>query len=276
MTRLLRPSRDAIEIRKGRPHGMTNVAMRRASALAAAFLAASCGGGSSSSSDGANASGAGGGDDSGVDGVAGFTVAEGGTGCAGDACVCTPGTASCANGKATACRQDGSGIIDFDCDPVQGMTCDPDGCKGQCSPGELFASYIGCDYFPTVTLNPVWSGFDFAVAVGNTTMQAANVTVTRGATSVDSRMVAAGSLEVFKLPWVPELKGGDADACQIPARSGGLAPGDRGGIPGAQQRARDRLPIEPAHVRDRPAAGHVSRRHRVPGRQGGAVQVLFE
>src|SRR5262249_29525339 len=134
--------------------------------------------------------------------------------CLGDACVCTPGEGTCAGGKATACNADGTGFVDFECDPVQGMTCEADGCKRQCSLGEIFQSYIGCDYFPTVTRNPVWSGFDFAAAVGNTSTQMAHITVTRGATMVETRAIAAGGLEVFKLPWVPELKGGDVDACQ--------------------------------------------------------------
>ena len=36
-------------------------------------------------------------------------------------------------------------------------------------------SYIGCDYWPTVTTNPVWSIFDFTVVVANTQSVAATV-----------------------------------------------------------------------------------------------------
>ena len=39
-------------------------------------------------------------------------------------------------------------------------------------------SYIGCDYWPTVTLNPVWPMFDYAVAVSNPQTSAVTVTVT--------------------------------------------------------------------------------------------------
>jgi hypothetical protein len=87
--------------------------------------------------------------------------------CSSSGSVCQPGEASCSGGKAKACRADGSGYVEFECDPVPGMTCEPSGCKGQCAETWTVASYIGCDYYPTVTLNPVWSGFDFAVAVGN-------------------------------------------------------------------------------------------------------------
>jgi hypothetical protein len=128
---------------------------------------------------------------------------------------------TCADGKARTCAADGSGFIEFDCDPVQGMACTPDGCKGQCSLSEIGASYIGCDYYPTVTLNPVWSGFDFAVAVGNASDQTAHVTVTRGSTSVATQAVEKGGIQVIKLPWVPELKGGDVNACQDPPDPGG-------------------------------------------------------
>jgi hypothetical protein len=112
------------------------------------------------------------------------------------------------------CLADGSGTISFDCDPVQGMVCNPDGCTGTCAPAQLRKSYIGCDYLPTVTLNPVWSGFDFAVAVSNTASTQANVTVTQGTTPIATQTVQPGAVSVIKLPWVTALKGGDVDACQ--------------------------------------------------------------
>ncbi len=69
-------------------------------------------------------------------------------------------------------------------------------------------SYIGCDYWPTVTLNPVWPMFDFAVAVSNPQTSAVTVTVTGGALSQTVTVsVAAGQVQAIKLPWVPALKG---------------------------------------------------------------------
>ena len=134
--------------------------------------------------------------------------------------VCTAGAGTCQNGQAKVCRADGTGYIEFACDTVQGMVCDPDGCKGACSPAELIPSYYGCDYFPTVSLNPVWSGFPFAVVVANVADTEATITVTRGGTAVATDTVPAKGVTTLTLPWVPELKGGDVDACQTPPDPG--------------------------------------------------------
>jgi hypothetical protein len=72
-------------------------------------------------------------------------------------------------------------------------------------------SYVGCDFWPTVTYNPVWSIFDFAAVVANTGTATANVTVTRGGTSVASTTVAPGAIGILYLPWVNELKGPPPD-----------------------------------------------------------------
>ncbi len=94
---------------------------------------------------------------------------------------CTPGEGTCADGVATVCRPDGTGYQDYECDPVQGMECHPDGCIGTCSWSELGSSYVGCDYYPTMSLNNgLWSGFDFAVALSNVGYGEAHVVVTRG------------------------------------------------------------------------------------------------
>lgn len=128
--------------------------------------------------------------------------------------LCLPGEQSCDGGVGRVCKQDGSGFDEFECDSVQGMVCEADGCKGACTPPSLFPSYLGCEFFPTVTRNAVWEGFDFAVAVANAGDATADVVVTRGGTMVDQVQVAAGGLEVIRLPWVDELKGGQVDACQ--------------------------------------------------------------
>jgi len=74
-------------------------------------------------------------------------------------------------------------------------------------------SYIGCDYWPTVTLNPVYTQFDYAVAVANPqASQAVTVTVTGGAlTQTLTVQVPAGSVQSIPLPWVPALKGPQFD-----------------------------------------------------------------
>jgi hypothetical protein len=141
-----------------------------------------------------------------IDCAASGKQCESGVGCV----VCSPGVGTCANGNATVCRGDGSGWVSYQCDPLQGMTCAPDGCKGTCSWGSLGQSYVGCDYSPTVTLNNgIWGGFHFAVALANLGTTSANVVVTRGQETLKSMSVAAGALEVVELPWVKELKGPD-------------------------------------------------------------------
>jgi hypothetical protein len=122
---------------------------------------------------------------------------------------CVPYQAqSCANDVGTMCKPDGSGFVDFECDATQGMTCTPGGCTGACSPSTLGPSYIGCDYYPTVTWNGVlekW--FDFAATVANAGDKPAHVTVTRKDQPVADVTIAPKSLEVVKLPWVLDLKG---------------------------------------------------------------------
>ncbi|HEX4512606.1 MAG TPA: IgGFc-binding protein [Polyangiaceae bacterium] len=74
-------------------------------------------------------------------------------------------------------------------------------------------SYIGCDYFPTVTLNPVYSQFDFAVAVSNPqATQVVTVTVTGGALAQSVTVqVQPQSVTSIPLPWVAALKGPQFD-----------------------------------------------------------------
>ncbi len=69
-------------------------------------------------------------------------------------------------------------------------------------------SYIGCDYWPTVTLNPVWPMFDFAVAVSNPQTTAVTVSVAGGAlTKTLTVSVPPGQVQAVTLPWVEALKG---------------------------------------------------------------------
>ncbi len=130
--------------------------------------------------------------------------------------VCEPGEGACSGSMARMCNSRGTGFDEFRCDAVQGMVCEPEGCRGACAPERLGLSYVGCDYYPTVTANPVFSGFDFAVAVANTSSERARVSVTRQDALLQEAFVEPGALEVLRLPWVSELKGADQDACQMP------------------------------------------------------------
>jgi hypothetical protein len=144
-------------------------------------------------------------------------ASEGGTCRAPVGCVvCEPLAGTCEDGIARSCNAEGTAMLEYACDAAQGMSCEADGCKGVCSPAALGSSYVGCDYYPTVTINPVFSGFSFAVAVANTGDEAAQVLLTRGEALVSEVTVPARELGMLRLPWVPELKGGDQNSCQRP------------------------------------------------------------
>lgn len=84
---------------------------------------------------------------------------------------------------------------------------DGTGCVSACSPGILGESYIGCDYYPTITGNPVNNDFNFAVAISNASSDMAHVHIDGGALvgpmDVD---IAPNTVSVQKLPWVADLK----------------------------------------------------------------------
>jgi hypothetical protein len=79
-----------------------------------------------------------------------------------------------------------------------------------CDEAKQARTYMGCDYWPTVVANNVWSVFDYAVVVSNVGKNAADVTVS-GPNGVSQKIsVAPGALEKIYLPWVTSLKGPDA------------------------------------------------------------------
>lgn len=89
----------------------------------------------------------------------------------------------------------------------------PTGDPTTCDEAATYRTYLGCDFWPTVVANNVWSVFDYAVVVANAGDQPAEVTVTRGAQSISTTMVDPNSLAKIYLPWIPALKGPDANAC---------------------------------------------------------------
>src|ERR1700722_4628032 len=97
--------------------------------------------------------------------------------------------------------------------PSFGPMVDPNDDPSTCAEAVAWQSYVGCDYWPTVVANNVWSIFDFAVVVANAGTAPAAVTITGPGGTNQSQTVAANALAKFYLPWVPALKGPDADAC---------------------------------------------------------------
>src|SRR5262245_48114176 len=120
-----------------------------------------------------------------------------------------------------------AGLFDPDADipDAPEQTHDPESCEEAAAA----KSYVGCDYWPTVTANPVPSVFDYAVVVSNTGSVAADVTVT-GPSAVDiKRTVAPGTLETIYLPWVSNLKGPEVPYTGGPAIGMDASVGAAGG-----------------------------------------------
>ena len=125
---------------------------------------------------------------------------------------CIPSTATCEAGKAKTCDAQGKVESEYECDPVQGMECKPNGCTGACSPSALGTSYLGCEYWPTVTANGVWTNFfNFAVALASTTTEITSVVIEGPNGFMQTVDIPPNQAEVVQLPWVASLKGPDAD-----------------------------------------------------------------
>ena len=82
-----------------------------------------------------------------------------------------------------------------------------------CDQAAANKTYIGCDFWPTVTDNIVWKIFDFAVVVANAGDQEADVTVMRNGATAGTAKIAPNSLGTIYLPWVDELRSGDTVGC---------------------------------------------------------------
>jgi hypothetical protein len=76
-----------------------------------------------------------------------------------------------------------------------------------CAEANGARTYVGCEFWPTVTANPVWVEFDPAVIVANGQTVDAMVTVDGPSGFHQDVAVPAGTLQTVLLKWVPGLKG---------------------------------------------------------------------
>ncbi|MET0594619.1 MAG: IgGFc-binding protein [Polyangiaceae bacterium] len=140
---------------------------------------------------------------------------------------CVPNASSCVGDVATVCDSTGTAESTFAC-VGPGMKCEADGCHGECSPVNLGMGYIGCEFWPTVTSNPVWTdrakvndgpaGFHFGVLLGNvSTDMAATVTIGSSPTTEQTYTIAPGETRTVALDWIHDLKGADWDVPYQPA-----------------------------------------------------------
>ncbi|KIG17357.1 BNR repeat domain protein [Enhygromyxa salina] len=124
--------------------------------------------------------------------------------------LCIPNSHECQGDISFTCLPDGSAWEADPCDALQGVMCNPNSgmCEGACAPEELGLSYIGCDYYPTVTPglreNNPWV-FNYAVVVANTTNDVAEITVTRGPNMVTQQQIGPNTAQAITLPYVDAL-----------------------------------------------------------------------
>ncbi len=110
--------------------------------------------------------------------------------------------------RTQSCRPDGSGYTTGEvCDPSQGRSCAGGVCVDRCSDSALGNSYIGCDYWPTVTpnagLDPM---FQFAVVLANPQTYPVRVDITGGSLDAPRNVtLLPGAIETVVLPWVIDL-----------------------------------------------------------------------
>jgi len=106
---------------------------------------------------------------------------------------------------------DGGGI-ELDGDLAEGgLLGDPQTCEEAAAA----KAYVGCDFWPTVVANNVWSIFDYAVIVANAGETEAEVQVTGPGGTNKTAKVPPGGLSKIYLPWVAALKGPDTDNCGV-------------------------------------------------------------
>ncbi len=124
---------------------------------------------------------------------------------------CNPSTSRCNPTNAQqiqTCRTDGSGWVDGAvCNSSSGSMCNGGVCTDRCTMAAQLHSYLGCSYWPTVTVNSQLDAmFQFAVVMSNPQTYSIAVTITGGAlTAPMSLTLAPGQVQVQVLPWVDEL-----------------------------------------------------------------------
>jgi hypothetical protein len=119
---------------------------------------------------------------------------------------CDPARKVCVGDAVHTCEATGKiGALETTCPAGK---CYNGTCTDACGQAAAGRSYVGCDYWPTVTLNSeLVADFSFAVVVANAQTQPATITVSSSSNaSVATTTVAPNSLATIKLPWVDSLK----------------------------------------------------------------------
>jgi len=145
--------------------------------------------------------------------------------CADDGLVCTsalgcvscpPGHRRCDDQASLVCRPDGSGYDEVEaCDAEAGFVCEAasGSCVDLCEQAEANRSYIGCEYYPTVTANPYLQAgfFSFAVVVANAHPVPTLVRISRDGDLIREVTIQAEGVATIELPWVDALRTSHAE-----------------------------------------------------------------
>ena len=107
------------------------------------------------------------------------------------------------SGSGSGSGSGGAGGFNFTGSGGGSTTSDPKTCDEAAAAN----SYIGCDFYPTVTPNIVWDLFDYAIVVANAGDNVVDVTVTRGTQNISTTQIQPDSLGTIYLPWIAALKG---------------------------------------------------------------------
>jgi len=144
--------------------------------------------------------------------------------CAGQSCDpargcvdCAPGTSWCEGDDAYACT-DGTPHRTETCDPAAGDRCRDGACVNACKAAADSSSYLGCEYWPTVTANTQLNhpdDFHFAIAVANPQKVSVGVKIERGEVPI-TRQLAPGEVAEIELPWVGALRQTPTDGFSQP------------------------------------------------------------
>ncbi len=148
--------------------------------------------------------------------------------------VCMPGLSRCGitaghEQQVETCRADGGGWTPGPmCDGASGQACVGGRCVSRCDDAALGRSYLGCDYWATVTANSqLGTAFDYAVVLSNPQTYAVEASITGGGLTAPRNLtLAPGAIETVTLPWVQELIQRDTSFAGCPSPGHPLCQGN--------------------------------------------------
>jgi len=105
------------------------------------------------------------------------------------------GAAAGSGGASPDDSEGGAGGADNELDPT--ATCE----------GAALRSHWGCEFWPTIVANPVWSEFSPGLTLSNPGKNEASVEITGPSGFKHALLLPPGQTKSVKLAWVPELKG---------------------------------------------------------------------